>query len=356
MAAKVYLAKLGDGESPGMQGEALKKAMEATGFPGRIDKKDMVAIKLHVGEKNNVTHLRPEVAAAAVEVVRQAGGEAFLTDTSTLYRSERENAIKHALHAHAHGFSIENTGAPFIALDGLSGTHEREVEIGGEMHERVKIAGELLLADALVMISHVTGHMASGIGASIKNAGMGLSSRSGKMRQHSSITPEVRTKHCTNCGKCRKWCPEDAIEEREGVSYIVLEQCIGCGECIAVCRYGAVKFDYMIESQILQKSMAEHGAGAIKHFGEKAVYINVLVDMTKNCDCWNQAQEKAIPDMGVLASTDIVAVDQATLDVTGAAHGKDLSQISFPMHDSTIQIVHAEKVGMGTRKYELVEV
>lgn len=356
MSPTVYLARVTDGSPPAQQAAALNKVMDACGFTNRLSRLDMVAVKVHVGEKNNATHMRPELAARAVNLVRAVGAQPFLTDTATLYRGERENAVKHALHAHAHGFSIEKTGAPFVAMDGLSGTDEVEVAITGELHDRVKVAGQALLADALVVISHATGHMGSGMGAAIKNVGMGLASRAGKMRQHSSITPEVNSERCENCGKCRQWCPADAIDEQEGVSYIHQQDCIGCGECIAVCRYGAVKFDYAIESPILQKSMAEHAAGVLGHFGDKAVFFNVMVDMTKECDCLNERQEKQFADVGILACDDIVAVDQATLDLSARAHGRDLAQQSFPKLDAGIQIRHAQKIGLGSRDYRLVEV
>jgi uncharacterized Fe-S center protein len=356
MRSVVYLARLDDGAAEAAQAGAARKVIEASDFAKNLDKLDMVAIKVHVGEKNNVTHLRPGIVAAAVGLIKDAGAQAFITDTSTLYRGQRENAIKHTLHAHTHGFSIESTGAPFIPVDGLSGTHEREVEINGELEKTVKVAGQLHLADALLVISHATGHMGTGIGAAIKNVGMGLASRAGKMRQHSSISPEVEPEKCENCGKCRKWCPEDAIDEREGASYIQLDKCIGCGECIAVCRYGAVKFNYAAESVTLQKSMAEHAAGAIKRFGEKALYVNVLVDMTQDCDCWDRKQEKIAADVGIIASADIVACDRATLDLTAEAHGDNLSKTAYPKLDPGVQIEHAEKMGLGERRYRLVEV
>ncbi len=356
MTSKVYLARVADGAPAAEQAGALEKVLKAGGFLDRLQRLDMVAVKVHVGEKHNVTHVRPEVVARAVSLVRDAGGQPFLTETATLYRGERENAIKHALHAHAHGFGIEAVGAPFISADGLSGTDEAEVRVDGEFHRSVKVAGQILLADALMVISHPTGHMGSGLGAAIKNVGMGLASRAGKMRQHSSITPEVEPEKCENCGKCRQWCPVDAIDEREGVSCIRPQDCIGCGECIAVCRYGAVKFDYAIESPVLQKSMAEHAAGVLAHFGGRTVFINVLVGMTRECDCLNKRQEKAFADVGILACDDIVAADQATLDISAAAHGSDLAHQSFPKLDPTIQIRHAEKIGLGNRAYRLVEV
>ena len=356
MKPTVYLATVADGAPVADQAMALSTVLAATRFSKRLRQLDMLAIKVHVGEKNNATHVKPELAAEVVKIAEVAGAQPFITDTATLYKGERENAIKHTIHAYRHGFHYRRTGAPFIAVDGLSGTDEAEVTIGGELHDSVKVAGQILLADAMVVISHATGHMGSGIGAAIKNVGMGLSSRSGKMRQHSSITPEVEPDTCENCGKCRKWCPTDTISEQEGVSYIAQENCIGCGECIAVCRYGAVKYDYEIESAILQRSMAEHAAGVVRHFGSKAVYLNVMVDMTRDCDCLNEKQKKAVPDIGVLGSTDIVAVDQATLDLTTRAHGANLAEKFHPALDPAIQIAHAEKMGLGSRHYRLEEI
>jgi len=356
MKPTVYLAQLADGAAVEVQARGLASVLAATGFARRLHRLDMVAVKVHVGEKNNTTHVKPELAAAAVTAAAAAGGQPFLTDTATLYRGERENAIKHTVHAYRHGYHYRRTGAPFMAVDGLSGTDEVEVEIHGELHRSVKVAGQILLADAMAVISHATGHIGSGIGAAIKNVGMGLASRSGKMRQHSAITPEVDPDQCEDCGKCRKWCPAEAIGEREGVSYIVRQDCIGCGECIAVCRYGAVKYDWAVESPTLQRSMAEHAAAVVRHFGTKAVYLNVLVDMTRDCDCLSRRQQKEVPDIGVLGSTDIVAVDQATLDLTARSHGADLGARFHPALDPAIQIAHAEALGLGSRKYRLEEV
>jgi hypothetical protein len=356
MGSEVYVARLTDGADAKAQAAAFTRALSATGFIGRLGKRDLVAIKLHVGEKNNVTHLKPELAAVAVNRIRKAKAEPFLTDTSTLYRGQRENAVRHALHAAAHGFTIEATGAPFLPLDGLVGVHEREVEVKGETHDRVKVAGEVFYADALLVLTHATGHIAAGIGAAIKNVGMGLSSRAGKMRQHSSIEPVVEQGKCTNCGKCRRWCPADAIAEREGESFIVRKKCIGCGECIAVCRFGAIKFNYAKGSEFLQRSMAEHAAAVIRHFGAKAAYVTVLADMTRDCDCFDVNQKKFVPDVGMAASNDIVALDQATLDLTTQASGQTIAALAYPRVVPDIQIAHAEKLGLGSRKYELVEV
>ncbi len=355
MEPTVYFARLKDGAAPRTQAMAARKAVELTGFPDKLAKKDMAAIKVHVGEHRNVTHLKPQVAASIVKLVKSSGAQPFLTDTSTLYRGRRDNGIKHVMHAHAHGFSVEATGAPFIPADGLSGSREIEAVINGELNKSVKIAAEVMMADALVVLSHPTGHMATALGAAIKNVGMGLASRAGKMRQHSSAKPTIRREDCQACDRCRVWCPEGAVKEKKGVYYIRMEECIGCGQCLAVCPHAAVKFDWETDSAALQKLTAEHAAGAVRHFRDKAVFVNVLADMTKECDCLNTRQKKAVPDLGVLASTDIVAIDQATLDLTEEHHGADLGSFSFPHLDPSVQVIHAEKLGLGRREYSLVQ-
>ncbi|MCX7780639.1 MAG: DUF362 domain-containing protein [Negativicutes bacterium] len=356
MPATVYFMPVKDGLSPAEQAAALDKLFLACGAAKIVDKKDFVAIKLHVGEKKNTTHVKPELIKVIVDHVKAAGGQPFLTETSTLYKGERENAVKHLLHAHKHGFTIEKTGAPFIMADGLVGSTETEVAVAGELHDRVKVAGEILHADAMFVVSHPTGHVAAGFGACIKNLGMGLASRMGKMRQHSAMLPEVLADKCRFCQKCLKWCPKDAIIEKDGRAYIMTDKCIGCGECLAMCRFDAVKYDWDAESGYMQKSMAEYALGVIQDKRDKCVFFNVMVDMTKDCDCYSVSQHKIIPDIGILASTDPVAVDKATLDLTAKAHGKTLAEMSYSKLNGMIQVEHAAKVGMGSLEYELVTV
>lgn len=354
--AKVYYLPLPDNVSPEEQGQALKALWDKTGAGYRIGAKDFVAIKLHVGEKHNTTHLQPAVIKAVVDCVKACGGWPFLTETSTLYKGERENAVKHLLHAQAHGFGIEQVGAPFIMADGLVGDSEHEVRIDGELHERVQVARGVVSADALVVVSHPTGHIAAGYGGCIKNLGMGLASRKGKMRQHAAMKPAVRPEKCVLCRKCIQWCPEKAIEECEGKARIVAERCIGCGECLAVCRFDAVKSDWGAESGYMQRSMAEHAYGVVKGKEQKSVFINVLVNMTKDCDCFDTKQEKCMPDLGLLLSADPVALDMATLDLTAKDHGKNLAQLAYEHHDALVQLRHAAKVGLGQLEYQLITI
>ncbi len=201
----------------------------------------------------------------------------------------------------------------------------------------------MLLADSLVAVTHATGHLGNGLGAAIKNLGMGLASRMGKLRQHASLKPTVDPQACTFCAKCLKWCPAEAIVERGGKAFIVSEVCIGCGECLAVCRFDAVRHDWSSDLGQLQRREAEHALGVIQDKRDKLLVLSYLTDMTKDCDCMARAQERLQPDLGVLACRDPVAADQAVLDLTRERFGASLAEAGWPGVDATVQLEHGEK-------------
>lgn len=357
MEAKVYLFRLADGANAAEQAQAMGKLYDAAGAAETVNTKDFVAIKLHVGEGTNNTRVKPELIRQLVEKVESQGGLPFLTETSTLYKGERQNAVKHLMQAHRQGFGIENVGAPFLMADGLIGNTEYEVTIGGEIHKTVRVAREIANTDALLVVSHATGCISTGLGACIKNLGMGLASRKGKMRQHSAMLPQVDSDQCAYCQKCMKWCPMEAIVEKNFKAYIKPNQCIGCGECLAVCRFDAVKYDFSADAGFLQKSMAEYAYGSVIDKPGKCFYFNVLMNMTRECDCRvKDPQDKLVPDFGILASSDPVAIDKATQDLTAAVYGQTLGHLAFPERNAMIQIEHAAKIGMGSLQYNLIEV
>ncbi|MCP4401319.1 MAG: DUF362 domain-containing protein [bacterium] len=353
-ATPVYFMPLPDGVDLGRQRVAVKKLYKASGAARIVQKKDLVAIKVHVGEQHNTTHVPPELIREIVTKIKGKGGQVFLAETSTLYKGQRDNAVKHLLHAHTHGFSIERCGAPLIMLDGLCGNSEGEVQIGGELHESVKLARELLVVDTLFVVSHPTGHPATGMAGCLKNLGMGLAGRMGKMRQHSSMKPEIIGSKCCCCQKCLRWCPVGAIYGNGEQLSIDRELCIGCGQCLAVCRFEAVKFNWGTEVEALQKHIAEYAYGAVKDKTGKCFYFNVLIDMTKGCDCYSTAQQKCLPDIGILASADPVAIDMASLDLTRRDQEASLAEIAFPKIDPLVQLRHAEALGMGQLDYQLI--
>lgn len=335
---------------------ALNKLADYIKFSDFISPKDKVAVKVHVGEVDNTTHISADLMLPVVKKVKAEEAYPFLTETSTLYPGPRSNAIGHLNLAYKHGFTPERTGAPFIMADGLMGNNEVKVEIPGKLYKSVNIAKDAVLADAFVIFSHPTGHIVSGLGACLKNLGMGLSTRKGKLKQHSSVKPSIVTDKCTFCQECMKWCPEDCIIEKDGKAYIESEKCIGCGECISVCKFGAVKFNYAIESVEIQKRIAEYAMGSVMNKRDKCLFINVLTDMTTECDCMGGNQKPVVPDVGILASYDPVAIDRATLDLTRKMNGKDLGEISKPNLNPFIQLEHAELIGLGSQKYILKEV
>ena len=349
----VYFAGLPRASGLEQRVRATNMILEAFGVESVVSRKDRTAIKIHVGEKGNSTFLAPEIVRAVVTRVKEAGASPFLTETSTLYKGERNNAIDHLSLAFAHGFTFEATGAPFIMADGLTGATEVEVPIRGLLFDQVAIAREVAFADSLVAVTHATGHLGNGLAAAIKNLGMGLASRMGKLRQHSALKPKVDPQACTFCGKCLKWCPVEAVVEQDGRAFILNETCIGCGECLAVCRFDAVRHDWCSDLGQLQRREAEHALGVIQDKRDKTLVLSYLVDMTRDCDCVAHEQDLLQPDVGVLASRDPVAIDQAALDLTRERFGSSLAEAGWPAVDATVQLQHGEKIGLGSRIYRL---
>jgi uncharacterized Fe-S center protein len=257
-----------------------------------------------------------------------------------------------------HGFSIEGLGIPFVAPDGLFGTAETAVAIYGELDAEVLIAADIVRCQSILSVAHVTGHCAACVGATIKTLGMGCSSRKGKMRQHASLKPKVKKSKCTRCGECQRHCPSDAITLDDVQAHINQDRCIGCAECVAVCRFDAVTYDWAQENEILQKSVAEHALGVMKGKEDRAAFFNFAIAVTPDCDCFGQPNmPKIVDDIGILASTDPVAVDKAAIDLIESRGGKAVpALIGDKKLDWHHQIEHAVKIGLGSAEYELVEV
>jgi len=264
---------------------------QKAGFRNCIEPRDLVAIKIHFGEEGNTTHVPADYLVPIVREIKKQNGKPFFTDTCVLYRSKRADAVSHLELAAKHGFHINRCGAPVIIADGLRGSDEIEVEIPGKLFSSVSIAAGGLAANAMLVVTHVTGHMASGIGGALKNMGMGLASRKGKLRQHSTVKPWIEVSRCTGCGQCILWCPENAITMNGSVAVINQAICIGCGECLTVCNFDAVKYNWRISNDELQRKMAEHALGVVKNKKDKMGYLNFLINITKDCDCLNKPQQ-----------------------------------------------------------------
>jgi len=354
--SKVWFVPIENNPSKEDVAKKTLQLYQAANMSSILEKGDLVAMKMHFGEKNNTGYIKPDYLHLLIKALKTEKVKPYLTDANTLYRGERSNSVDHLMQAYAHGFGPEAMGIPVIIADGIRSKSFEEVPISGTHFQSVKIANDILHSDALLVLSHPTGHGATGLGAAIKNLGMGSACRSGKQNQHSDVKPRVARRACRACGLCIEWCPVDAISMVDGKAHIDQDVCYGCAECTATCRFGAIAVNWEGTSQALQEKMAEYAWGVVKGKLNKVACLSFLIHVTKNCDCVGRAQMPIIADVGILASYDPVAIDQATVDLLAKAAKKDLFQDMWPRNDYTAQLSHAEGLGMGSREYELITI
>lgn len=353
----------------------LKKLIKAAG----IEQIDMdgkfVAIKLHFGELGNISYLRPNYAKAVADVVKELGGKPFLTDCNTLYPGSRKNALEHLECAWENGFTPLSVGCPILIGDGLKGTDDIEVTVvGGEYVEKAKIGRAIMDADVFISLTHFKGHEMTGFGGAIKNIGMGCGSRAGKKEQHSDGKPHIETDLCRGCRKCQKECANGGlIFDKETKKMSVDESnCVGCGRCLGACNYDAILFENNAAVAELNYRMAEYTKAVVD--GRPQFHISLVVDVSPNCDCHGENDAPILPNLGMFASFDPLALDQACVDACLAASPLPNSQLADNMakddfvdhHDHFTNsrpesewrscLEHAEKIGLGSREYELVTI
>lgn len=337
--------------------EKLGGLLDAAGLGSKIPKGGLTAVKLHFGERGNTSFVQPVFVRKIVGDIATAGGRPFLTDTSTLYVGSRSNAVDHLRTAIANGFAFAVVEAPLVIADGLRGESTVSVPVAGKIFQQVSIGAEIARADALVAVTHFKGHELSGFGGTIKNLGMGCASRAGKLAQHSSVAPYVDPKGCTACGTCIAHCPAGAIEIVDAKALIDPKTCIGCADCIVVCPENTVKVKWNEAADTVQRKMAEHALGAVAGKSGRRLFISFVTQISPYCDCYGHNDRPIAPDVGILASDDPVALDQACADlVIAAAGGKDPFRATHPHVDWTIQLAHGEELGLGSRRYTITEV
>ena len=351
----------------------LKKLIRKAGI-GDIDMDGkFVAIKMHFGELGNISYLRPNYARAVVDVVRELGGKPFLTDCNTMYPGSRKNALEHLSCAWENGFTPLTVGCPILIGDGLKGTDDIAVPVeGGEYVKEARIGRAIMDADVFISLTHFKGHEMTGFGGTIKNIGMGCGSRAGKKEQHSSGKPHIEADACRGCRKCRKECANAGLEFDEATRKMHVNQdnCVGCGRCLGACNFDAIVFDNDDANALLNCRMAEYTKAVVD--GRPNFHISLIVDVSPNCDCHCENDAPILPNIGMLASFDPLALDQACVDLCMAASPMANSQLADnlkkpgfadwgdPFTNSTPEsewrscLDHAEKIGLGTREYELI--
>ena len=349
----------------------LQKLIRRAGIQDIDMDSKLVAIKMHFGEYGNIAYLRPNYAKAVADVVKEQGGKPFLTDCNTLYPGYRKNAIDHMYCAQVNGFNWMTTGCPVIIADGLRGTDDIAVPVrNGEYCKEAYIGKAVMDADVFITLTHFKGHEATGFGGALKNIGMGCGSRAGKMQQHNSGKPHVITEKCRGCRRCARECGSDAISYETGKAYINPDLCKGCGRCIGACSFDAIENDNWDANALLDRKMAEYAMAVCD--GRPCFHISLITDVSPNCDCHGENDAPILPNIGMLASTDPVALDQACADLCLAAEPIRNSQLGDNLakpdwhhhHDNFLDsnpnvdwkdtLEHAEKIGLGTRQYELI--
>ena len=365
MAADVWFADLRSGSRENLFTK-LRRLLGKTGLQQVVAPGDLTAIKLHFGEKGGHAYVRPVFIREIVEQVKQAEGKPFLTDSNTLYPGQRKEAVSALSCGIQNGFAYAVVDAPLIMSDGLRGSSAKRVKIAGELLSSTDIGQEILEADTLLTISHFKCHELTGFGGAIKNLGMGCSSREGKLEQHSSVAPVVAEEFCNLCHACLQACVHDAISFMEASAQIDPAKCAGCSRCITVCQQQAIKIQWNEAADNVMRKMAEYALGAVSGKNGKQLYVNFITQVSPSCDCYGHSDAAIVPDIGVLASTDPVALDQACADLVNQAQGLPNTALAsghepggdkfrgvHPAIDWEVTLEHAEKVGLGCREYVL---
>ncbi|MFC1811102.1 DUF362 domain-containing protein [Thermodesulfobacteriota bacterium] len=347
----------------------LGRLIETAGLSEAVKERDLVAVKLHFGEMGNTAFIRPVFLRKIVETIKGVNGVPFLTDANTLYSGTRSDSPHHLTTAIQNGFAYAVVDAPIIIADGLRGRSETSIIVNQKNFKRVYIGTDIVEADALISVAHFKGHELSGFGGAIKNLGMGCASRRGKLAQHSTVAPKVITKKCIGCGDCVGHCSQNALSLVEEKAVLDAKKCIGCGECILVCPSAAIEIEWNQAIPVFLENMIEYTMGVLKGKSQKTLSINFITDVSPACDCYPMNDAPIVRDIGVVASKDPVAIDQASVDLVNQEHalpgsclqthmkpGEDKFRGVYPKVDWAYQLEYAEQLGLGSRNYELVKI
>jgi uncharacterized Fe-S center protein len=312
----------------------------------KFSKNDKIAVKVHMGEYGNITHVRPEIVGAVVDELKKMGARPFVFDTPTLYKGSRDSPEKYLETAKRNGFTEETIGCSIIISD------EGTVVKGRKYFKEIEVAKEIQDADGLVVISHFKGHPEAGFGGCIKNIGMGAVTKKTKKIEHTESQPMI-VGNCKGCGTCVKFCKEGAIKIKNGKAVFDYDKCFGCGVCSEVCPNKVLK----PREASFRVLLAETAASILSKFDKKKLlFINILFDITERCDCFpiggTDVGEIICPNLGIMTSEDIVAADKAAFDLVNMTVGKNIFNLNNNVK-SEEQINAAEKFDLGKKDYKL---
>lgn len=301
--------------------------------------KGKTGVKVHFGEEGNQYYLKPELMTKLMKEV-----DGTFVETNVLYVSKRRYTESHIQLAKDHGF----TNAPIDILDSAG---ELVLDTDFNHFKKVKTGKNIDNYETLVIFSHFKGHGLAGFGGAIKNVGMGLASIAGKMAMHASAIPHYSPDRCIKCQACIPKCPGDAIT----IDPLVIdpEKCIGCGTCIGICPVRAFNVPWgSTKKEVFLERLTEYAKAISDH--KNMVYINVIANVSAYCDCLPSAPAPFVDDIGVLASTDMLAIEKACSDLVNKAHGTPDAFLKESGASGLHQLKYAEKIGLGNSEYELI--
>ncbi len=351
--------------------DKLERLIKKAGIEQIDFENKFTAIKIHFGEPGNLSYLRPNYAARLVQFLSGKNAKTFLTDSNTLYLGRRSNAVDHIQSAMENGYNPIAVPCPVIIADGLKAIDYREIPIDGEYCKSARIGAAIADADIILSMTHFKGHEQTGFGGTLKNLGMGSASAAGKMELHSSSKPIIDTESCTSCGQCVKYCASEAVtlndKKKAAIDY---EKCVGCGQCVAVCQFDAAQVVWNSSSDITNYKIAEYSLAVVK--GKPNFHISFIMDVSPLCDCWDHNDAAIVPNIGIAASFDPVALDKACADLVtqapaiqgscldlhkhGELRGEDKFHLIHPNTDWKAGLEHGVKIGLGEMEYELIKV
>jgi uncharacterized Fe-S center protein len=342
----------------------FERLLKAAGMEKIDMERKFVAIKTHFGEPGNMSILRPNYSRVVADMIEENGGYPFLTDANTLYPGRRKHALEHMDAANENGFLPAVTGCQIIIADGLKGSDDIEIPVNGDHIGKAKIGRAIADSDVLISLTHFKGHELTGFGGAIKNIGMGSASRAGKMEMHSAGKPSADPERCKGCGRCLKACAHGAITVSKKAD-IDHSRCTGCGRCIASCTFDAVSAKMDEANDILNRKIVEYTAAVVR--GRPCFHISLAIDISPFCDCHADNDVPIVPNVGMFASFDPVALDKACADmvnrqpvIEGSLLAGSVAADRFtgthPTTDWRTAIEHAVKMKLGSADYRIVRV
>lgn len=355
MKSDVYFVPVENATNIPEVNRRLGRLLKRSDVLGFVKDGQKPVIKLHFGEAGTTDFVRPEHLRFLCDEISKRRATPFLSDANTLYRGKRLNSKDHLEVARSHGFTREAVGADIFIPDDTKKDDVTSVQINQKYIRTARVGRCYFEADGILAVTHFKGHGLTGFGGSLKNIGMGCATREGKLAQHNEAAPVSYPDRCVGCGECVAVCPADAIHMESDKAVLNTEKCIGCASCVAACPGNALFVDFEAGDDV-QRKMVDYAYAILKDKKEKSGFLNFAIKINKECDCWAFENSRIAPDVGILASTDPVAIDKASFDLVNAVCGKEVFREAHPGQDALLQLEYAQVIGLGNMDYNLIRV